>query len=180
MQGYMAGQQTRKGALRVRFADGITQVHVPATDLESAVVWYVTRLGCDLVDYQPGHALLRVPGGPHLVLWVSNAVARAPRLANGAPCAALRLQVHDLATFSAYLHVAHCAMEQQSDQTTGDRVLRLHDPSGNMLLIQEQPAADRRSALPAAAMVASRKSHPSGSGGAESTAVQCAVWRQAA
>ena len=64
-------QPTRRSALSVRCADGITQVHVPATDLASAVVWYVTHLGCDVVTYQPQHALLQIPGGPHLLLWAS-------------------------------------------------------------------------------------------------------------
>jgi hypothetical protein len=136
----------------VRFADGITQVHVPATDLESAVVWYVTHLGCDLVDYQPQHALLRVPGGSHLLLWVTATAALAPVMVNGAPCAALRLQARDLAALRDYLQVARSEMQQQIDQATGRQILKLHDPSGNLLLIEQEPAADAWSSPAAAAM----------------------------
>jgi hypothetical protein len=147
-------QQTRKSALSVRFAEGVTQVHVPATDLESAVVWYVTHLGCDLVDYQPQHALLRVPGGPHLLLWVKAAAALARMMVNGMPCTALRLQARDLATLGEYLHVARSEMQQQVDQSTGRQLLRLCDPSGNLLLIEQEPATDVWSSPPATAMPA--------------------------
>jgi hypothetical protein len=145
-------QQTRRSALNVRFADGITQVHVPATDLESSVVWYVTHLGCDLVDYQPQHALLRVPGGAHLLLWVTAAAALAPMMVNGAPCAALRLQARDLAALNDYLQVARSEMQQQIDQTTGRQSLRLRDPGGNLLVIEQDPTADVWSSTPAPAM----------------------------
>jgi catechol-2,3-dioxygenase len=147
-------QQTRKSALSVRFAEGITQVHVPATDLESAVVWYVTHLGCDLVDYQPQHALLRVPGGPHLLLWVTAAAALAPMMVNGGHCAALRLQARDLAALRDYLLVARSEMQQQVDQATGRQILKLRDPSGNLLVIEQDPTVDVWSSTPATAMPA--------------------------
>jgi hypothetical protein len=138
----------------------MTEVHVAAADLESAVVWYATHLGWDVVDYQPRHARLRLPAGGHLVLWARAATAVAPAMVDGGHCAALRLRAQDLTTLSAYLHASQCAMQQEINQTTGRQTLRLDDPSGNLLLIEEELAAELGSCPVATAVPAPTEVHP--------------------
>ncbi|MBW1640056.1 VOC family protein [Microbacterium resistens] len=111
---------------------GLDHVQLSVTDLQESIEWYARVLGFRLLDGYGDSALLRLDGGPDLMLWEAMDHRPAQILVNGEPRPVFFLRSERIDEFAD-----RCAREGVGIVSLDDggfaTFLKLRDPSENLI-----------------------------------------------
>ncbi|WP_020579607.1 VOC family protein [Actinopolymorpha alba] len=118
----------------------ISHVQLPVANTADAVAWYCANLGFTCPNgYRTDLAILRLPSGPTLFLWQTDADTTANFDKNGEVMPAVGFETEDIGGLRSHLESIGAPITTWHVDPGAGTFLKFLDPWGNLLVVHQDP-----------------------------------------
>lgn len=120
----------------------ISHVQVPVNNLDESIDWYVNFLGGTLSANFGVFAIIELSEGPNINLWKTEDRTTSTFTVDGNPYPTLGIEVEDINQIITA--IKHSGADYEGDgfptiDEEGRKFFRFFDPTGNMIVVHEEP-----------------------------------------
>lgn len=120
----------------------ISHVQVPTNNLEDSINWYIKCLGGTLVANFGVFAIIDLDEGPNINLWKTDDLTTSTFTVDGKPFPTVGIEAENIDQIINWVTESGTNYEGDGSPTIdeeGRKFFRFFDPTGNMIVVHEEP-----------------------------------------